>query len=125
VQEEGWIVIVRHLPPWALQVICGGGGGYVPRWSCINHPSCKYKNDVVLWVHFMYLQVLIIVDPPSHRYYYPRLIINFIVPWGNFQAYLVRPDADEGPFSSSKRDHPSEKAWRQFMEGSTVSRHCS
>lgn len=50
-----------------------------------------------------------------------RLIINFIVPWGNFQVYLIRPDADEGPFSSQHKNRPSERAWTKFMEGSAVS----
>mmetsp|Transcript_27505 Transcript_27505/g.50074 ORF Transcript_27505/g.50074 Transcript_27505/m.50074 type:complete len:272 (+) Transcript_27505:919-1734(+) len=51
------------------------------------------------------------------------LIINFIVPWGNFQAYLIRPDADEGPFSSRHKHIPSEKSWREFMDGTTEHRH--
>jgi hypothetical protein len=47
------------------------------------------------------------------------LIFNFIVPWGNFQAYLIRHDADEGPFASRHKNRPSEMAWRKFMEGTT------
>ncbi len=77
--------------------------------------------DILLFVPSAHsLQILLMV---VLRFVDPRLVINFIVPWGNFQAYLVRPDADEGPFSSGKRDHPSEKAWRKFMEGSTVSNY--
>lgn len=49
-----------------------------------------------------------------------RLLLS-IVPWGNFQTYMIRPDADEGPFVSRHKNRPSEKAWRKFMEGSTVS----
>jgi hypothetical protein len=52
-------------------------------------------------------------------------VINFVVPWGNFQAYLIRADADDsedgGPFISRHVNRPSEKLWRAFMEGSTVS----
>lgn len=43
------------------------------------------------------------------------------VPWGSFQSYSIRPDADDGPFSSRLSDRPSEKAWRAFMEGDAVS----
>ena len=52
-------------------------------------------------------------------------MIDFVVPWGNFQAYLIRADADDsedgGPFISRHVNRPSEKLWRAFMEGSTVS----
>lgn len=41
------------------------------------------------------------------------------MPWGSFQAYFIRPWADEGPFCSWHNDRPSEKAWRAFMHGST------
>jgi len=51
------------------------------------------------------------------------LVLNFIVPWGNFQAYLIRPSADEGPFSSKHANSPSEKAWRSFMKGDTEYRN--
>jgi len=51
------------------------------------------------------------------------LIINFIVPWGNFQAYLIRPSADDGPFSSKDANSPSEKAWSSFMKGDTEYRN--
>ncbi|KAL7487627.1 hypothetical protein ACHAW6_013212 [Cyclotella cf. meneghiniana] len=47
------------------------------------------------------------------------LVINFVVPWGSFQLYLFRPDADDGPFSSRFKDRPSEKALRCFLEGTT------
>lgn len=50
-----------------------------------------------------------------------NIIFYFIVPWGNFQSYSFRPDADDGPFSSKHKDRPSEQAWRAFMEGGTVS----
>jgi len=51
------------------------------------------------------------------------LTINFIVPWGTFQVYLIRPEADEGPFSSRHRSRPSEKAWQEFMRGTTEYRN--
>jgi len=51
------------------------------------------------------------------------LIVNFIVPWGNFQAYLIRPTADDGPFSTKHANSPSEKAWRSFMKGDTEYRN--
>ncbi|KAL7553550.1 hypothetical protein ACHAWF_016830, partial [Thalassiosira exigua] len=52
------------------------------------------------------------------------LVINFIVPWGNFQVYFIRPDADDwGAFSSQRKSQPSEKAWRKFMEGNTEYRN--
>ena len=68
-----------------------------------------------MWYYFCLHFVLSIYHPII------RLIINFIVPWGNFQAYLIRPDADEGPFVSRHENRPSEKAWREFMDGTTVS----
>ncbi|KAL3766610.1 hypothetical protein ACHAW5_011171 [Stephanodiscus triporus] len=49
------------------------------------------------------------------------LTVNFIVPWGNFQSYFIRPDADNGPFCSRHTNCPSERSWREFLEGSTVS----
>lgn len=49
-----------------------------------------------------------------------RLTVNFIVPWGNFQTFFFRPDADDGPFCSSHTNRPSERSWREFMEGTTV-----
>eukprot|EP00986_Skeletonema_menzelii_P015676 scaffold12351_cov141-Skeletonema_menzelii.AAC.9 len=51
------------------------------------------------------------------------LVFNFIVPWGNFQMYLIRPDADNGPFSTHHADRPSEKAWKSFLEGDTEYRN--
>mmetsp|Transcript_29608 Transcript_29608/g.45814 ORF Transcript_29608/g.45814 Transcript_29608/m.45814 type:complete len:784 (+) Transcript_29608:17-2368(+) len=51
------------------------------------------------------------------------LVFNFIVPWGNFQTYLIRPDADNGPFSTHHADRPSEKAWKSFLEGDTEYRN--
>jgi len=51
------------------------------------------------------------------------LVFNFIVPWGNFQMYLIRPDADNGPFSTHHADRPSEKAWKAFLEGDTAYRN--
>ena len=78
------------------------------------HHSCKY-------IQFYFIAILIlalILDPL-------RLVINFVVPWGNFQAYLIRADADDnedgGPFISRHINRPSERSWRAFMEGSTVS----
>ena len=94
------------------------------RWDCIVRHSCKYIWLLRLYALFACVSHLIRaikIPQTQHLTLHSRLIINFIVPWGNFQAYLVRPDADEGPFSSCKQNHPSEKAWRKFMEGSTVS----
>lgn len=54
---------------------------------------------------------------------YCRLVFNFIVPWGNFQTYLIRPDADNGPYSTRHADRPSEKAWRTFLESDTEYRN--
>jgi len=51
------------------------------------------------------------------------LIINFIVPWGNFLIYMTRLDADDGPYSSSCNTHPSEKVWKEFIEGTTEYRN--
>mmetsp|Transcript_11801 Transcript_11801/g.25146 ORF Transcript_11801/g.25146 Transcript_11801/m.25146 type:complete len:807 (+) Transcript_11801:56-2476(+) len=51
------------------------------------------------------------------------LIINFIVPWGKFQAYFFRPEADDGPFVSRYRNRPSEKALREFIGGTTEYRN--
>ncbi|KAL3798843.1 hypothetical protein HJC23_004631 [Cyclotella cryptica] len=51
------------------------------------------------------------------------LVINFVVPWGSFQLYLFRPDADDGPFASRFKDRPSEKALRGFLEGTTEHRN--
>lgn len=45
------------------------------------------------------------------------LIVNFIVPWGSFRAYFCRPDADDGPHSTSLSAEPSERAWRAFVDG--------
>ena len=50
-----------------------------------------------------------------------RLIVNFVVPWGNLLSYYYRPDAtDGGPFSDSKQNLPSEKLWKSFMSGDDV-----
>lgn len=52
-----------------------------------------------------------------HNVHIYRLVFNFIVPWGNFQTYLIRPDADNGPYSTNHTNRPSEKAWKLFVEG--------
>ncbi len=47
-----------------------------------------------------------------------RIVVNFVVPWGNFLSYYYRPDASNGgPFCESRKSHASEKLWRAFMEG--------
>ena len=51
----------------------------------------------------------------------PLTVLSVSVPWGNFQSYSFRPDAENGPFSSKAQGRPSEKAWRAFLEGDTVS----
>jgi len=46
------------------------------------------------------------------------LVINFIVPWGNFSSYYYRPDGTNGgPFSESESEQPAEKLWRAFLTG--------
>ena len=82
------------------------------------HRSCKPST-------IQFTLLVYRIDPRPH--FDPlRLVINFIVPWGNFQAYLIRADADDnedagGPFISRHINRPSERSWRAFMEGSTVS----
>jgi len=50
------------------------------------------------------------------------LIVNFIVPWGNFSSYYYRPNGTDGsPFSESESEQPSEKLWRTFLHGDEVS----
>lgn len=45
------------------------------------------------------------------------LVINFIVPWGNFSSYYYRPNGTNGgPFAESESD-PSEKLWKTFLAG--------
>ena len=91
------------------------------------HRSCKYSiasnnGGKLLQTHY---NSIYFIAPRPH--FDPlRLVINFIVPWGNFQAYLIRADADDnedagGPFISRHINRPSERSWRAFMEGSTVS----
>lgn len=47
------------------------------------------------------------------------LVINFVLPWGNFLMYMYRPDGDQsGPFNNSKGNEASEKSWRDFLTGS-------
>jgi len=47
------------------------------------------------------------------------LLINFVVPWGNMISYYYRPNSDGGqsPFSEEQKNRPSEKLWRQFLDG--------
>ena len=47
-----------------------------------------------------------------------RLIVNFVVPWGNLLCYFYRPDAtNNSPFCKNRSNHSSEKLWKQFMNG--------
>jgi len=51
--------------------------------------------------------------------FYCRLIINFVVPWGNLLSYFYRPDGTNGgPFCESrKHTHASERLWTSFLNG--------
>jgi len=47
------------------------------------------------------------------------LVINFVLPWGNFLMYMYRPDGDQGgPFNDSRRNEAAEKSWKDFLTGS-------
>jgi hypothetical protein len=94
------------------------------------HRSCKYSitcnngENCCRPTTIQFTLLVYRIDPRPH--FDPlRLVINFIVPWGDFQAYLIRADADDnedagGPFISRHINRPSERSWRAFMEGSTV-----
>lgn len=89
-------------------------------------PFCKSIVDVVVDAVLLFnvatTDMLFRRLYNTHHYHF-RLVFNFIVPWGNFQTYLIRPDADNGPFSTHHADRPSEKAWKSFLEGDTEYRN--
>jgi hypothetical protein len=61
------------------------------------------------------LSQLILSVPPN---LFCRIIINFVVPWGNFISYYYRPDATNGgPFCDTRKNHASEKLWNSFLNG--------
>lgn len=52
------------------------------------------------------------------------IVINFVVPWGNFLSYYYRPDANNGgPYCDSRKNHASEKLWRAFLGGDETFRN--
>ncbi len=109
---------------WVLEVFYAGGMVFARSWGCRVHLFCKSFG--IHWTFFRRPCTHISSVLASARLNITvafRLIINFVVPWGNFQAYMVRPDADDGPFSSRHKNRPSEKAWRKFLEGNTVSNY--
>ena len=56
------------------------------------------------------------------KYFNLRIIINFVVPWGNFVCYFYRPDGSNGgALDMRKSNFPSEKLLKEFLEGDTVS----
>jgi len=77
-----------------------------PLLHCTQHPSsyvqrlktaCKRCN----------------ISPPF------VLVLNFVVPWGNFCAYFYRSNATgSSPFSQSMEECPSEKLWKTFLSSS-------
>ena len=53
-----------------------------------------------------------------------RIVVNFVVPWGNLISYFYRPDATKGgPFCDTRKNHSSEKLWKSFLNGSTEFRN--
>ena len=50
------------------------------------------------------------------------MVINFVVPWGNFVCYFYRPDGSNGgALDLKKNNDSSEKLLKEFLEGDTVS----
>jgi hypothetical protein len=92
--------------------------------SSNSNSSSGTNNNDISWATKSYIQrwnsaclEVGLVKPPF------LLIINFIVPWGNFLIYMTRLNADDGPYSSSCTHSPSEKVWKEFIEGNTEYRN--
>ena len=50
------------------------------------------------------------------------VVINFVLPWGNFIIYMYRPDGTMGgPINKDRMDEPSERLWKEFLDGDDVS----
>jgi len=46
------------------------------------------------------------------------VVINFVLPWGNFIIYMYRPDGTMGgPINKDRIDEPSERLWKEFLDG--------
>jgi hypothetical protein len=100
-----------------------GVDSFVSSSSSSSNSSSGTNNDIS-WATKSYIQrwnsaclEVGLVKPPF------LLIINFIVPWGNFLIYMTRLNADDGPYSSSCTHSPSEKVWKEFIEGNTEYRN--
>lgn len=89
-----------------------------------SNSSSSASNNDISWATKSYIQrwssicCEVGLDKPPFL-----LIIHFIVPWGSFLIYMTRLDADDGPYSSSCAHNPSEKVWKEFIEGTTEYRN--
>ena len=51
-----------------------------------------------------------------------RLVINFVLPWGNFISYFYRPEGtNSGPYIEGHEEIHSERLWKDFLTGNKVS----